>query len=313
MNDNTNAVIDAVAGATAAGSVAVGGPAVYRSVKPRRERFQWGRREFVDRRSGRKIWQLTSGDATSHCPYFYCQAFDADEQGVLVSSMRSGSFQLYFVNIHTGEAVRLSDADSLGNLGPSFTADGVEAYYTDTSGIYATNIRTGETRLVTSAAGRGGASFTFDREGQSILLNYADAEGRYTFAVAPTDGSMPIAEPVAYAQDVTSICHVNRCPSDPDLVTYVPFPDRQDDVTRNVHERARTRMIDLRTGKSKTFLTMPPGFRATHEYWDHAGQRMFFHKKHVPNWTPASISSSSFEPGSCTSLTIRLPARSIIE
>ncbi len=37
---------------------------------------------------------------------------------------------------------------------------------------------------------------------------------------------------------------------------------------------------------------MPPGFRATHETWAAPDRRrLFYHKKTVPSWTPASIES----------------------
>ncbi len=41
---------------------------------------------------------------------------------------------------------------------------------------------------------------------------------------------------------------------------------------------------------------MPPGHRATHEYWGPGG-RLYFHRKTVPSWTPTSIASIDADGG----------------
>lgn len=85
--------------------------------------------------------------------------------------------------------------------------------------------------------------------------------------------------------------HMLICPTDPDLVTFVRKPDEQNDMNLLMVRRVRTVLADLRTVTVRPFLTMPYGWRATHEYQDATGERFYFHKKKVPGWTPASIRS----------------------
>ncbi|OPZ72491.1 MAG: hypothetical protein BWY83_00619 [bacterium ADurb.Bin478] len=87
------------------------------------------------------------------------------------------------------------------------------------------------------------------------------------------------------------LSHPLLCPTNPDLITFVPGPDTQNDMTLPMEKRARTWFADLKTGRTRPFLIMPYGFRATHETWSADGRRFFFYKKSVPDWTPVAICS----------------------
>ena len=69
--------------------------------------------------------------------------------------------------------------------------------------------------------------------------------------------------------------HPQICPGDDDLITFVPGPDTQNDMSLPQEKRARTWVWDGKSGETRPFLTMPKGYRATHEYWDHAGDRFY--------------------------------------
>jgi len=75
------------------------------------------------------------------------------------------------------------------------------------------------------------------------------------------------------------------------VITYVPGPDTQNDMTLPMEKRTRTWKVDLHTGTDRQFLTVPYGFRATHESWTHDGSRFFFFRKTRPGWSPAAICS----------------------
>jgi hypothetical protein len=89
------------------------------------------------------------------------------------------------------------------------------------------------------------------------------------------------------------LSHAQICPGDDNLVTFDPLPDTQNDMALPMAERARTWILDIQQGVARPFLVMPYGFRATHEYWDFAGDRLYFHQKSEPGWTPTSIASIS--------------------
>jgi oligogalacturonide lyase len=253
-------------------------------------RFHWGRREFRDSRTGRRVIQLTSGNSTNHSPYFYCNGFGLDETVVIVSSDLTGIFQLYRVDIATGDAMQLTDRpDGIGNLGPSVSHDGTEAFYAADASLHAVNLKTGMSRTVAdlSENASGGLSFGLSGDGLTALLVYRNQQDRSVIATVPTAGGTPRV--VFVVEQFNAICHTNFCLGDSNLITYVGFPDLQEKFDLDDAARARTQLLDIRTGTSRAFLTMPVGFRATHEYWNHDGSKLFFHKKRVPTWTPASI------------------------
>ena len=68
-------------------------------------------------------------------------------------------------------------------------------------------------------------------------------------------------------------------------------------LSRPMEERARSWKIDLKKGTDAPFLTVPYGYRATHESWSHDGQRFFFFRKTRPGWSPAAICSQDREGG----------------
>jgi hypothetical protein len=80
------------------------------------------------------------------------------------------------------------------------------------------------------------------------------------------------------------------------LATTAPGRDRQNDPTLPAAQRARTWALDAETGAFGPLLVMPPGFRATHDYWGPDG-RYYFHKKTVRTWTPTWVASQDIRGG----------------
>jgi oligogalacturonide lyase len=86
-------------------------------------------------------------------------------------------------------------------------------------------------------------------------------------------------------------------PANPDIITYVPGPDTQNDMSLPMEQRARTWKVDLEAGTDQQFLTMPYGYRATHESWTADGESFFFFRKTRPGWEPAAICSIDRQGG----------------
>ena len=53
--------------------------------------------------------------------------------------------------------------------------------------------------------------------------------------------------------------------------------------------------MDLKAGTDRQFLTVPYGYRATHESWSSDGNRFFFFRKTRPGWSPVAICSFNKE------------------
>jgi len=88
-----------------------------------------------------------------------------------------------------------------------------------------------------------------------------------------------------------SFSHQLINPVDPNLITYAPLPDTQNDINLPMEKRPRTRIINVNNGTDEPYLITPYGFRATHDSWSPLGNRYFFFEKTQPGWIPASIGS----------------------
>jgi oligogalacturonide lyase len=256
--------------------------------------FPSGKRLLIDPQTGREIWQLTNGDWVSHSPYPYCQAFSADQKYAVYSANRTGQYQLYRLEIEPGIACQLTDLADYQNFSLCVNPAGDEVFFTAGTQAWAANLETGDLRLITdyaplmSAGGKLGRPCT-SGDGRYILNYYQRPNGKFGLALADANGSRP--EEIYMFEDCEAIGHLNYCPTDNNLVSYVPLPDRQNDFTLPPHERARAWRLDLQTGENSPLVIALPGFRATHEYWSPDGQRVFYHEKTHPGWLPTSINS----------------------
>jgi hypothetical protein len=248
----------------------------------------------ADKRTGRQVWQITSGDSISHSCYFEAQPFTRDDRFLVYSSNRSGAFQLYAVDLGTGETRQITRCSRLSTLSFSMHPNGREVCYLDADSFCKTEVSTGKTAVVVDLASAFpaavGAKVTGFSAGRCL-----SSDGKYTAASCP--GWMGLAnlengrveKTIATPQGTGG--HMLICPADPYLVTFVRMPDQQNDMKLPMEQRARTMIADLRSGAIRPYLIMPYGWRATHEYWAPDGERFYFHKKKVPGWVPASICS----------------------
>ncbi len=243
-----------------------------------------------DTRTGHEVWQITSHDSASVACYFEAQAFTADDKYVVFSSIRTGEWQLYRCDLGTGAIRQLT---STGGQKPRYTMhpDGKRVCYMDEMALIALNVADLEKDTL----------LDFSRSGlkKPFFANSISADGRYLLMTTRSDSGMSI-----YRADLDSeiidhvltwkggkISHAQINPTYPHLVTFVPGPDTQNDMSLPMDQRARSWIANMETGEVKQFLTCPYGFRATHESWSQDGERFFFFKKTVPGWLPVSIAS----------------------
>lgn len=262
-----------------------------------------GKRAFKDSITGREVWQMTSGEHTSHAPYMYCQAFSKDERYIIFSSNRTGIFQLYRMEVETGEAVQLTELEDYHNLSMKIGTTGSEVYITAGSTARSIDVETGEEILAVDFSHLSGGKPlvsrpVFSGDGRIVIAGYGRADGQIAIARTDDQGTRP--EEIYVFPGAERVTHFNFCPTDNDLITYVPLPDTQNDMNLPQEKRARAWKLNISTGETAPFLVMPKGYRATHEYWAPDGSKLYFHKKHVPGWVPASIGSIPKEGGDMT-------------
>ncbi len=253
-----------------------------------------GKQVLHDSKTGREIWQMTSGQFTSHAPYMYNRGFSHDEKYLVFSSNRSGSFQLYRVEVESGETWQLTDLEDYHNLGLCVDHSGREVYFSAGNTIWAVEIESGASRLVADfgclSGGRPiGLCPCLTGDDSLVLIDYIRSDGAVALAMADAKGSKP--EEVFVFPGVERVSHPNFCPGSNDFLTIVVLPDHQDEKDLPPAYRARSWKLNLRTRIAEPFLIVPPGFRATHEYWAPDGSKLYFHLKSVPDWIPASIAS----------------------
>ncbi len=107
------------------------------------------KRVYQDERTGREVWQMTSGKALSLTCYMEAEAFTEDERYTVFCSNRTGRFEVYRAEADSGEIARLSNIPGLRGGSPvAMDRNGRDAIYTDGWRIFATDVATGETRIV---------------------------------------------------------------------------------------------------------------------------------------------------------------------
>lgn len=252
-----------------------------------------GIRRFADARTGREVWRITDDDGFNHSAYFEAQPFTHDDRYLVYASRRTGTTQLFRVDLQTEEHAQITNGKDVRGMSYSIYPDGRTVIYQEGLRLVRAEVATGQVTWALDLASlriQGAQTFSAGRT--------CSSEGRYT-AVAFSGEREGIALlDLGHGKVYGTIDnpggtggHLLVCPGDPLLVTFVKQPDEQNRMDLPPDRRARTMLANFRTGRIRPFLTMPVGFRATHEYWDAQGVRFYFHKKSVPGWVPTSICS----------------------
>jgi oligogalacturonide lyase len=268
---------------------------------------------FHDERTGREVWKMTSWD-DCHClaSYMYYQSFSGDEQYLVFTSNRSGRYEIYRLEIESGETVQLtdyagSDVPEVFMVALNFHPNGRELFYDDGRSLWAVEIASLERREVMRRPPQwrpdeNGPHFSLD--GRQVFFSFRDEDERVGFAAVEASGGTPqdfYRWPESGASDSQTLAtHLQIAPTPTHTLTFAPWPDYQNDPNETREHRARTWKLTVGSNRAEPFLVMPPGFRATHEHWGRtaAGEpRLFFHKKTVPTWTPASLASIALDGG----------------
>lgn len=254
--------------------------------------------KHISPETGREFIQITSDTAPAVACYFEGQAFTGDEKYVVYASRKSGKWRLYRSELATGMATAISPEERLVKDDDyTIMPDGERVCYMDGWKLYATHVEDQEEEVL--------FDFTDLLPDLPRFTGSFTRDGRYTLAYLRGDTLTAIyridldrGEMLeVHRQPGGKITHPLINPMDPDLISYVPGPDTQNDMSLPMDQRARSWKIDLKAGTNKQFLTVPYGFRATHETWSQDGERFFFFRKTRPGWSPVAICSQDKNGG----------------
>jgi len=262
------------------------------------------RTTITDPKTGRPVWKMTSWD-DCHClaTYMYFQSFSGDGRYLTFASNRSGIYELYRLEVESGDTVQLTNRPDRNEDGTSLARqnvhpDGKEVIYRDEQRFMAIDIATREDRIIAENVGSdirftGYANLTGD--GKQIVFRYEHSSGCIGIGLAPFVGGS-VTDAFRLSSVDKGLDHLQGSTGNPDLITFCILPDGQNDPDGSDETRARCHVLDTATGEARPFLICPPGHRATHEYWAPDG-RLYYHRKTVPGWTPTSIDSIDVDGG----------------
>ncbi len=265
------------------------------------------RRAQTDGRTGREVWKLTDwDDVNCGATYFYLQCLSADERYLVFCCDREGVWAHYRLKLSTGEVVKVPGSEGRrpdgGRHWVAFHPNGREFFEpSKDGGIDAVDVETFERRPLmkppTDPKVTIGGGLRFADGGRLLVVMGKNADGNASLLVAEGEGVE--AEEVFRWNDPDKVfCHLLAPETGPAVCTFDVLPDQQDDAGATRAQRARNWKLDLRSGEAEPFLVMPPGERATHEYWSVTGApRLFYHRKTVGTWVPASIDSVDLNGG----------------
>jgi Tol biopolymer transport system component len=252
--------------------------------------IEW--KKIHDPQTGYEVWQMTDGDSGSVGFYFERQAFTADDRYIVFTSNRTGTDQLFRADLVSGIITQLTDLPDVttGNMHP----DGKHCLFQSKESLLWVNVASGQIETIIDGKHRfpslpyWSGSYTSDGKYTAVSCQLGEETKMYL-----VDITQDQIKPVLNWKGRYSHLQIN--PKYPNLISFVPGPDTQNNMTLPMEKRARTWKVNTETGNAKQFLTCPYGFRATHESWSADGERFYFFKKSVPGWVPVSICSINKE------------------
>ncbi len=240
--------------------------------------------ESKDQVTGVRVLRLAGGDFDNVHPYFTSTSFfgDAADQVVFFSN-RSGRFELYLLEIHSGRLVQLTEGSEispsgacLGRTGQLFYFDGPELHCLKIEGMkdqVLYRVPTGfEAHLPTCTADGRYVAFAYkERIAQSTETNRIYSTMAETYFQRPRSVIMRIdssnGEAVAAWGEQTWISHVIIHPTDPNLILFC-----HEGGSTNVTQRMWT--VDLNehlARQAKPLYLQKPGESCVHEYFTRQG------------------------------------------
>ncbi len=255
------------------------------------------RHERRDARTGRTVWQITSGPGESVAPYMEAAKWSPDERFLFFMANRTGAWQPYRLELATGQLVRLAQVDGALYRSLAYEPNRNEVYVEQRGTFLAIDAASLAVRLAADfrpwlgdgVSGKGRAA-TLSGDGSRCAISCRDHDGWPIVVIMETNGSNR-HQVIRLQRNDFAVGHLQFNPTDNHYLSACSDRDRQNHPDEKPFLRAREYHLDTRTGSIEPLVLMPPGFRATHCVWGASGKRLYFHRKTVPTWTPTALCS----------------------
>lgn len=231
---------------------------------------------YRDPFTGNEVWQLSSKDS-SLMAYFEAQAFTYDDEWCVFKSNRDGKWKLYASATRDGRVVKLSDRPVPGSY--SVYATGDEVVFAEGKVLYAVKIPGGKERVLFNATDvipepvvRINGLFTNDGDYTAVMARDADSSYIYRLRISTGEARKVYASAEGFSHPMIN-------PEHPDLITFVPKPDKRALYDLPREERARGMIIRLNENRIEPFVMSEKYYRATHETWSKDGERLYYFDK----------------------------------
>ncbi len=249
----------------------------------------------ADPQTGREIWRVSPEGVPSTATYMYVAQFTPDERYLFYQSRLDGALQLHRYELDTGALTQVTDLPDCELMCYHVHPAGREVFYKAGGRIWASDVETLQARCVYDPArrpefGKTTQLIKFSRSGRWLSFGYLLPDGRKAIGRMTADGDT--LESLHVFPDGEGPQHLMFCNSpDEDLLSFSPSPDHQQEWTAPPERRARTYLLNARTRAVEPLFVLPEPFTATHDFWSPAGERLYYHKKTRPTWTPTWINS----------------------
>ena len=233
---------------------------------------------YLDEKTGNEVWQVSQGDSMSLMPYFETQGFTYDDRYAVFKSKREGDWKLFSTSIATGEVCKISDRVVDGSYSVYTTGD--EVIFMERGIIYAVHVETHAERVLFDANGKideAAISFNalFTNDGAWMVLTGQNPDRSSSFYRL----HVPTGRLEKVYSSKTGFTHPMINPVYPNLITFVPKPDKRAMYDLPKEERARGMLLNTDDGSVRPFVMSEKYYRATHETWSKDGERLYYFDK----------------------------------
>jgi oligogalacturonide lyase len=143
---------------------------------------------YQDRRTGARVWQVTSGDAISHPTYFLQSSFFPGDTAMFFTSYRAGPPQAFETALNNGETRQLTSGPGIHPFGTALHPDGKTLVVIRGGGLWAVDRDTLAQRRIIEVEGAvfGECSLSCDGAFATAAYQRGSEKG---LAVGSLDGS----------------------------------------------------------------------------------------------------------------------------
>ncbi len=177
-------------------------------------------REFRDKKTDARIYQLTNDETINHNLYFLTPSFTPDQNYLIFTSYRSGKANFYKLGFPNGDILQLTDGDEVHGYSGVISKDGTKLFYTEGDAIKEVHFDTFAERILADYpdGSLGECSVSADEQ---YIVTAMKRSGKSHITVTSTDGS---GGEIIYTSPDQTIIHPQFHPKQADLIAYSGDP-----------------------------------------------------------------------------------------